>query len=121
MKLFAALAVLLSTLVFAGPVNSEQQRAVDLRDPHALENLQKSDPAAFEQITRIIAGLRDKPNRAEGDWLQVNFSARDVGLSRFIYRTSLPPMQLLSFTLRDVRYTMYVARPDVVGQIKPAH
>lgn len=117
MRLLAAtLALFAFTVVLAAP---EQQRTVDLRGPHALEDLQKSDPAAYGQIEAIIAGLREKPVRAEGDWLQVTFDARDVNLSRFIYRTSLPPRQLLSFTLRDVRYTLYVTRTDVTGRASP--
>ena len=79
MKVLAAtLAVFFSSLVFSATPAPEQQRSIDLRGPHALEDLQKSDPAGFEQVTKIIAGLREQPKRAEGDWLQVNFNATCV-------------------------------------------
>jgi len=119
--LIATLAMFCSTLVLAGPPASRQQRNVDLRTPHALEHLRNSDPAAYEQIEKIMTGLREKPNRAEGDWLKVNFNARDVNFSRLVFRTSLPPVQLLTFTLRDARYTMYVVRTDVTGRAQPVH
>jgi hypothetical protein len=92
---------------------------VDLRAPHALENLKRDNPAHFETIRQILAGLEEKPERAEGDWLQANFKAQDVDLSRMLIKTSYPPKQLLSFRLDQMRYTLYVVRGDMVGQFQP--
>jgi hypothetical protein len=102
---------------FAGPPTS----FVDLRTPQALENLKRENPAHFEKIRQILAGLEEKPDRVESDWLQATFAAQDVDLSRMIVKTSYPPKQLLSFQLEQVRYTLYVVRRDMVGQFEPLH
>jgi hypothetical protein len=115
MNLRSAAAALFATLVLAVPAHG-QQRNIDLREPHALESLRASDPAAYENIRRIINGLTTTPSLAAGNWLQVNFNARNVDLSRLIYRTSFPPVQLLQFSLGDTRYTLYVRRTDLKGR-----
>jgi hypothetical protein len=112
------IALLLSIRALAG--EAPAPRTVDLRAPHALEQLQRQNPAHFEKIREMLAGLETEPRRAESDWLQVTFGARDVDLSRHLIRTSNPPKQLLQFTLDDVRYTMYVVRSDMVGAVEPA-
>ena len=53
--------------------------------------------------------------------MQANFNAQDVDLTRMIVKTSYPPKQLLNFRLDQVRYTMYVVRRDMVGQVQPLH
>jgi hypothetical protein len=68
----------------------------------------------------LAAEATPGPQRAQSDWLQVNFDARDVDLSRYLIRTSNPPKQLLQFTLDDVRYTMHVTRSDLTATIEPA-
>ena len=67
-------------------------------------------------IRQILAALQEQPQRAEGDWLQTTFDARDVDLSRLLIKTSHPPRQLLRFTLDDARYTLHVTRSDLVAQ-----
>ena len=111
------LVLAVSIPVFAGPPSS----FVDLRTPQALENLKRENPAHFEKLRQILAGLEEKPERVESDWLQATFDAQDVDLSRMIVKTSYPPKQLLSFQLEQVRYTMYVVRRDMVGQIEQLH
>ena len=112
---------LIALLVAVGALAATPTRAtVDLRAPHALERLQKENPAHFEKIEGLLAGLADEPKRAEGEWLQVTFGARDVDLSRRLIKTSNPPKQLLRFTLDDVRYTMYVVRSDLTAKAAPA-
>jgi hypothetical protein len=91
-------------------------RSVDLRDPAALAELQRTRPAHFATIRQILAALQEQPQRAEGDWLQATFDARDVDLSRLLLKTSHPPRQLLRFTLEDTRYTLHVTRSDLVAQ-----
>ena len=111
------LALAVSIPAFAAPPGT----AVDLRTPQALENLKRDNPAHFEKIRQILAGLEEKPERVEGDWLQATFDAHEVDLSRMIVKTSYPPKQLLSFRLEQVRYTLYVVRRDMVGQVEPLH
>jgi hypothetical protein len=91
---------------------------VDLRAPQALENLKRDNPAHFAKIRQILAGLEEKPERVEGDWLRATFDAQDVDLSRMVVKTSYPPKQLLNFRLDQVRYTLYVVRRDMVGQFQ---
>jgi hypothetical protein len=112
-----ALGLAMAVPAFAG--GDASPPTIDLRAPHALEQLQQSNPAHFEKIQQVLAGLREQPRRAEGDWLQVNFDARDVDLSRHLIRTSNPPKQLLRFTLDDVRYVMYVTRSDLSATVEP--
>jgi hypothetical protein len=88
---------------------------VDLRDGAALERLREANPAHYAAIRQIVAGLQEQPDRAEGDWLQATFDARDVELSRLLLKTSHPPRQLLRFTLDDTRYTLHLTRSDLVA------
>jgi len=116
-------ALIVTTLMLSAWALADEQAAphtVDLRGPHALEHLQRVNPAHFGKIQDIVAALEEQPVRAEGDWLQVNFDARDVDLSRYLLRTSNPPKQLLRFTLDDVRYIMYVTRSDLTAMARPA-
>jgi hypothetical protein len=90
---------------------------VDLRGPHAFEELERSSPVQFKKLEEIVAALREQPKRAEGQWLEVNFDARDVDLSRYLFKTSYPPKQLLQFTLENTRYILYVIRSDLVATV----
>jgi hypothetical protein len=92
------------------------QRTVDLRDAAALGQLRQANPAHFAKIEHILAGLLEHPERAEGDWLQTNFDAREVDLSRLIMKTSHPPRQVLKFTLDDTRYLLHVVRSDLMAK-----
>ena len=89
---------------------------VDLRDAAALERLREDNPAHHAAIRQILAGLAEKPERVEGDWLQATFDAREVELSRLLLKTSDPPRQQLSFTLDTTRYTLHVVRSDLVAE-----
>ncbi|HEX5650121.1 MAG TPA: hypothetical protein VFX69_10750 [Steroidobacteraceae bacterium] len=99
-----------SAVAYAGPAT------VDLRDAAALEQLRDRNPAHFATIQRILAGLAEKPERVEGDWLRTTFDARDVELSRLLLKTSHPPRQQLRFTLDDTRYTLHVVRSDLAAE-----
>jgi len=115
LRLFSSiLAVALSVSAFADPPTR-----VDLRSPKALEELQRTNPAHFEKIRQLLAELEKEPSRAEGDWLKLNFDARDVALSRMVVKTSYPPKQVLTFRLDEVRYTMHVTRSDFVATGTP--
>ena len=117
---FAVLAIALAVSAHALAADATASRTVDLRDAGALEKLRQSNPAHFEKIQQVLAGLLEEPRRAEGDWLQATFAARDVDLSRYLFRTSNPPKQILRFTLDDVRYIMYLARHDLTASPMPA-
>lgn len=94
--------------------------SIDLRNIDALEQVKKSNPAHFEKIEQILAGLLEQPKRVEADWLRTNFNAHNVQLHRGLIKTSYPPKQLLRFMLDDVRYTMYVIRSDLTPVVVPA-
>jgi len=123
--MLVALALATSSQALADPTNfatvpipGAAKNYVDLRAPHALEALQRSNPVHYAKIQKVLAGLEEQPSRVEGDWLQVNFDAHDVDLSRMMVKTSNPPKQVLSFRFDDTRYTMYVARRDMVGDVQ---
>jgi hypothetical protein len=97
----------------ADPANA--LRTVDLRDAAAFAALQQTHPVHYATIRQIVAALQEQPQRAEGDWLQATFDARDVELSRLLLKTSYPPRQLLRFTLDDTRYTLHVTRSDLAA------
>jgi hypothetical protein len=109
------LATVVLALAVSIPAISEVPATVDLRTPQALANLKRDNPAHFEKIRQILAGLEENPERVEGDWLQTTFDAHDVDLMRMIVKTSYPPKQLLSFRLEQTRYTLYLVRRDMVG------
>jgi hypothetical protein len=112
--LLTALAILATGVAVAGP--DPAQRTVDLRDAAALVQLRQTNYAHFVKVERILAGLLERPERAEGDWLQANFDAREVDLSRLVMKTSHPPRQVLRFTLDDTRYVLHVVRSDLVAK-----
>ena len=108
-------AVALFGLGSVGSVVADQA-VVDLRDGGALERLRVDNPAHYAAIRQILAGLAEQPERAEGDWLQATFDAREVELSRLLLKTSYPPRQRLSFTLDTTRYTLHVVRSDLTAR-----
>ena len=113
------LAVAVLALAVSIPAFADTPTTVDLRTPQALANLKRDNPAHFEKIKKILAGLEENPERVEGDWLQTTFDAHDVDLMRMIVKTSYPPKQLLSFRLEQTRYTLYLVRRDMVGVFQP--
>src|SRR5262245_27704267 len=120
----ASIVAALSALLFGAHALADAgavDRAVDLRSANALRQLEQTNPAHFERIRQILAGLSERPERVEEGWLQATFDARDVALSGLFIHTSVPPKQLLQFTLEDTRYTLYLRRPDMAGTFTPAH
>ena len=110
------IAALAASVIFSSVVGRAtwaEPAAVDLRDAAALERLRESNPAHFATIRQILAGLAERPERVEGDWLQATFDAHEVELSRLVLKTSHPPRQRLSFMLDDTRYTLHVVRSDL--------
>ena len=105
----------------AGSDPGPAQRTVDLRDAGALGHLRQTNPVHFGKIERIVAGLLERPERADGHWLQTEFDAREVDLSRLVMKTSHPPRQVLRFTLDDTRYVLHVVRSDLVAKPEVLH
>jgi hypothetical protein len=112
--LAALLAFTIGAGALAGP--AETSLTVDLSDPAALVRLERSNPEHYRKIRQILAGLIEQPDRAESDWLQTKFGASDVELSRYLFKTSYPPKQMLRFRLDDVRYAMHITRSDMVAR-----
>ena len=113
--LITLFALTIGAVALAGTPD-ETTLTVDLRDPAALGQLEQTRPDHYRKIHDILDGLREDPERAESGWLQTAFDAKDVELSRFVFKTSFPPKQTLRFRLDDVRYTMHVTRSDLLGQ-----
>lgn len=111
--------VILAGVILAGSASAAAM--IDLTAPGAMEDLRQSNPEHFAQIQAIVEGLRERPERVEGEWLQVNFDAERVNLSELLFLTSMPPRQSLTFTLEDTRYRLYVLRSDLVAGFVPAH
>lgn len=116
----AAIALALTLGAAALAAEGAPAHTVDLRSAAALEQLRRSNPAHYAKIRQILAGLREQPERVEGDWLETRFDAHGVELSRFLFKTSDPPKQELRFTLDDVRYVMHVTRSDIAAAVAPA-
>ena len=113
-KSILTLLALASTLAVASATEPAQEgTTVDLRDAATLERLREQNPSHYAAIRQILAGLAERPERLETDWLQATFDARDVELSRLLLKTSHPPRQLLRFTLDDTRYALHVVRSDL--------
>ena len=113
-KSILTLLALASTLGVASSAEPAQEgTTVDLRDAATLERLREQNPSHYAAIRQILAGLAERPERLETDWLQATFDARDVELSRLLLKTSHPPRQLLRFTLDDTRYALHVVRSDL--------
>jgi hypothetical protein len=120
-RLFVSLLALSLGAVAAAA--DEPARVVDLRNAQAVIDLQQSNPEHYAKIQQILKGLAEEPARAEADWLQTTFNAQDVLLSRFVFKTSFPAKQTLSFRLDDVRYTMNLRRSDLQAepiQVRPS-
>ena len=113
-KSILTLLALASTLGVASSAEPAQEgTTVDLRDAATLERLREQNPSHYAAIRQILAGLAERPERLETDWLQATFDARDVEPSRLLLKTSHPPRQLLRFTLDDTRYALHVVRSDL--------
>jgi hypothetical protein len=121
-KSILTLLALASTLGVASSAEPAQEgTTVDLRDAATLERLREQNPSHYAAIRQILAGLAERPERLDTDWLQATFDARDVELSRLLLKTSHPPRQLLRFTLDDTRYALHVVRSDLGAEPQVLH
>jgi hypothetical protein len=121
-KSILTLLALASTLGVASAAEpGREETTVDLRDAATLERLREQNPSHYAAIRQILAGLAERPERLDTDWLQATFDARDVELSRLLLKTSHPPRQLLRFTLDDTRYALHVVRSDLGAEPQVLH
>ena len=95
-----------------------ESRTIVLDAPGALEALQRSNPAHFDKIRRMLGGLRQRPDAEVPRWMEVSFGARDVSYVPVIL-TSHPPKRRLSFALDRTRYEMILTLTDFGGAIVP--
>jgi hypothetical protein len=93
-------------------------RTVDLNAPGALAALEHSNPAHYEKVRRILAGIVQTRDPDVPRWMQANFAARDVSYAPVVL-TSDPPQRRLSFSLDAVRYQAVVTLTNVRGEIVP--
>ena len=101
-------------LLAAGAASAQ---TIDLDDARAVEQLRASNPAHFDKIVQIVAELRARPSRAQGEWLQANFGAREIDLG-MVMLASDPPKQPLQFNLDDARYRLTLARFDLSENLR---
>ena len=115
--LLAAAMLALSWTTAAGGEVPPSPRTVVLDAPGALEALQRSNPAHFDKVRRILDGLLQRPDAEVPRWMQVSFGARDVSYVPVVL-TSHPPKRRLSFALDQTRYeavfTLTNFRGDVI-------
>ena len=94
-------------------------RTINLNRPGVLEALQQDNPAHYQKIQEIMAGLFRRPQSEVPRWIQTRYNARDVSYSLGLL-TSDPPKRRLSFALDDTRYRAVVTLTHVKAEIIPA-
>lgn len=115
MLLGAAMLALVSTTP-TGAEAPTSPRTVVLDAPGALEALQRSNPAHFDKVRRILDGLLQRPDAEVPRWMEVSFGARDVSYVQVVL-TSHPPKRRLSFALDQTRYEAMFTLTNVRGDI----
>jgi hypothetical protein len=76
---------------------------------NVMEKLRISNPAHYEKIRQILAGVDDQQDTEIPRWIRSSFNGRDVELSGLLL-TSYPPKKRLSFVLENRRYEALVVR-----------
>jgi len=96
-----------------------ERRVVDLNEGGALETLQRSNPAHYDKIRKILDGVQQQRDAQVPRWIQTNFDGRDVSYGPIVL-TSHPPKRRLSFALDATRYEATIVLTNVTGEIVPA-
>ncbi len=94
-------------------------RNINLNRPGVLGALQYNNPAHYQKIQEIIAGLFRHPQSEVPRWIKTSYNGRDVSYSLYLL-TSYPPKRRLSFALDDARYRAVVTLTHVKAEIIPA-
>lgn len=90
-------------------------RTVDLNLLGALEAVQRSRPAHYDKIGKIVKGLFEQPDSRASHWVQTTFNARNVSYPQ-VFLVSFPAQRRLSFTLDDTHYVV-----TLTLTVDPAH
>ena len=98
--------------------DSRPGRTINLNKPGALEALQRSNPAHYDKVRKILDRILQKPDAAVPRWIQTNFDAQDV-IYRPVLLTTDPPQKRLSFSLDDARYEAVVTITNMRVEIVP--
>jgi hypothetical protein len=93
---------------------------IDLNRPGAFEALQRDNPAHYQKIQQIMAGLSGRPDADVPRWIRTSFDARDVSYAPILL-TSDPPQRRLSFALDDSRYQAVLRLTHLRPEIIPAN
>lgn len=88
---------------FASAEDARPARLVSLNAPGAMERIKAANPAHYEAIQGIVAGLAGNPHATDGRWIQTSFGAKDVSYGMALL-TSYPPQKSIAFTLDTTRY-----------------
>ena len=95
------------------------RETVDLNEPGALEQLERTNPAHDAKIQAILAGIRAQPEERVAAWIEATFDAEDATYGA-VMLTSVPPKRRLSVTLDGVEYRAVVTLVDFYGRLIPA-
>ena len=88
-------------------------QTTDLSYPGAFEQLRASNPEHYEKLHQIVAGLTEKPNRVEGDWLTKTFGATALSVGRLSLVFGDLSKQSVEFRLDQSQYRLEVVRTDL--------
>ena len=94
-------------------------RPVDLDAPGTLEVLQRSNPAHFERVQKILDGVLGQRDADVPRWIRVAFGGSDVRYAPIVL-TSYPPKRRLAFALDGTPYEAVITLTSVRGTIIPA-
>jgi hypothetical protein len=119
MAVFVVLALSLACVTNAQVQQPVQRRLVDLNEAGALEGLQRSNPAHYEKVRKILDGVLQQKDAQVPRWIRTNFDGRDVAYGPIVL-TSHPPQRRLSFALDTTRYEATIVLTNVTGAIVPA-
>jgi hypothetical protein len=116
--LFAVAMLALSWSSAAGGEVSPSPRTVVLDAPGALEALQRSNPAHFDKVQKILDGLLQQPAADVPRWMEVTFGARGVSYVPVVLM-SYPPKRRLLFVLDQTPYEAMFTVRNLSGEVVP--
>jgi hypothetical protein len=91
---------------------------INLDQPGVLEALQHDNPAHYQKIQEIMAGLFGRSDSEVPRWIQTTFNAHDVSYTPVLLTTD-PPQRHLSFTLDNTSYRAVVTLTHLKPEIIP--
>lgn len=118
LKALAIAGALVVSALSVAAADPRVPRVIDLDRPGALEALQRSNPAHYDKVRKIVAGVGAQRDPDVPRWIQANFAGRDVQYAPIVM-TSFPPQRRLAFALDDTRYQTVVTLTNVRGDVVP--